>query len=216
MKKMMIVMVVFAVTACVAALEQKCVFSQGGAGAGTGGATPTTSGPDTGEITGSPATLNRVKCWVSRTNSGGPGAVAVSVFSDGSNLSAKLRRYTKEEEEYSSTVTKIKVPGTATIISLSVVPVKLVPVAGYENTFDMMYEATSPSQTFSVGYLKFIRGNAGRSSSDVVIRVRNIEGVIDPCNKPPIDDMGEEEEVPLGSSAYSPGPSLPFNAPVVP
>lgn len=212
MKKVMFVL--FAIVFLAIASEQRSVYGQGGVGAG--GATPTTSGPDTGEITGTTASLNRVRCWVSRTNGGTPGAVAVSVYSDGSNLSAKLRRYTKEEEEYSSTQTRIKVPGTSTVIPLSVVPVKLVPVAGFENTYDMMYEATSPATTFSVGYLRFIRGNAGRQSSDVVIRVRNVEGAIDPCNKPPIDDMGEEEEMPLGSSAYSPGPSLPFNAPVVP
>ena len=176
-------------------------------------------GPDTGDITGSPASPGRVKCWVSRSSTG---AVAISVFEDGTTLSAKFRRYSKEEEEYSQIKTKIQTPPTTpggtptTIQELSTVPVRLVAVTGVTDTYTMIYDSLTPEVQLPVGFVKFVRGNNQRASSDVVVRFKNIEGAIDPCNQPPIDDIGEEEEVPVGLSANAPGPSLPFTAPVSP
>ncbi len=179
-----------------------------------------TVGPDTGAIISSPpSSQNNVKCWVSRS---GTGAVAVSIFEDGTTLSAKFRRYSKEEEEYSSKKTKILFPpvppatSSTTSIELATVPVRLVEIAGQEGTYDMIYDSAAPLASFSVGYVRYVRGNNQRASSDVVVRFKNIEGAIDPCNQPPIDDMGEEEEMPHGLSATAPGPSLPNFAPVSP
>ncbi len=176
-------------------------------------------GPDTGELVSSAASAGRVKCWVSRSTTG---AVAISIYDDGSTLSAKFRRFSKEEEEYSSKKTKIQIPpstptGPPTVVAdIATVPVRLVAVPGRDDTYKMVYESLVPNAQVDVGFVRFGRGNNKRASSDVVIRFKNIEGAIDPCSQPPIDDIGEEEEMPEGASANAPGPSLPFTAPIAP
>jgi len=174
-------------------------------------------GPDTGSIVGSPASsVYNVKCWISRSENG---ATAVSVFDDGGVLRAKFRRYEKKEEDYRTRLTKflppIVPPATVSpmVTPVETVLVKLVAVAGYADTYDMIYEVPMSTLSFSVGQARYVRGNRSRGSSDVVVRFRNIEGVsADPCNEPPVDDMGEEEDMPRGGSAFAPGPSVPFNA----
>lgn len=176
-------------------------------------------GPDTGELVSSAASPGRVKCWVSRSTTG---AVAISIYDDGSTLSAKFRRFSKEDEEYSSKKTKIQIPpstptGQPTVVAdIATVPVRLVAVPGRDDTYKMVYESLVPNAQVDVGFVRFGRGNNKRASSDVVIRFKNIEGAIDPCSQPPIDDIGEEEEMPEGASANAPGPSLPFTAPIAP
>lgn len=183
------------------------VFAQTAPGGPTSTPIVVTAIPDTGTIESSAPSVGKVNCWISRSNTG---AVAVTVYQEPStNLSAKLRQYSKEEEEYSSKKTRIKVSPTQTD-ELSVVTVKLELVANTQDTYAMLYESAGVPTPIQVGYLKFARGTTGRKASDVVIRLASVvDGSVDPCNKPPIDDIGEEEEMPVGINS-SPGPSLPF------
>lgn len=91
-----------------------------------------------------------------------------------------------------------------------------------------------------VGYARYYRGKNGRDSSDVVFRYtskfKRVNEVItpapaggvttpatpagaatakDPCDTPPIDDLGEEEEIPTAGPSI-PGPALPLTAVQVP
>jgi len=212
MKRMLTVILVASLaTMC----GQATVFGQGPGPVAT--VATEALGPDTGDVLSSPASPDRIRAWVSRSSSG---AVAVSVYNDGSTLSAKFRRFSKEEEEYSSKKTKIQIPSTTptgpatTIAEIATVPVRLVAIPGRDDTYKMVYESLTPNVQVDVGFVRFGRGNNKRASSDVVVRFKNIEGAIDPCSQPPIDDIGEEEEMPEGASANAPGPSLPFTAPI--
>ena len=214
MKRMLnLILVALLATMC----EQATVCAQGTGPVATVATEP--PGPDTGEVLSSPASPDRIKAWVSRSSSS---AVAVSVYNDGATLSAKFRRFSKEEEEYSSKKTKIQIPSTTptgpptTIAEIATVPVRLVAIPGRDDTYKMVYDSLSPNVQVDVGFVRFGRGNNKRASSDVVVRFKNIEGAIDPCSQPPIDDIGEEEEMPEGASANAPGPSLPFAAPIAP
>ena len=141
--------------------------------------------------------------------------LAGMVYQEIDGLHAKLRRYSKEPqqepEHYLSKTTTIK-PQGGNPIPLSTVPVKLTAVSGHPGTYSMTYEGVSP--VVDIGYLRFVAGNTGRASSDVIVRLNKttVDGVTtDPCNEPPIDDMGEEEDIAVGANS-SPGPSLPLTA----
>jgi hypothetical protein len=187
--------------------------------------------PDAGEITCKPASPGRINCWVART---GTRAVSVSVYEEAGKKMAKLRLYTKptiDPEEYSAVSAKIPVPTGTTPDEITVVPVALVEVTSKPNTFEMKYQKKVGATTteVSIGYLTFSPSTNGRMSSDVVVRLKsNVKAanqevfgpsVTDPCNQPPDDDIGEEEEIapgltPAGETPTSPGKSLALTAPV--
>jgi hypothetical protein len=187
--------------------------------------------PVAGEITCKPASPGRINCWVART---GTRAVSVSVYEEAGKKMAKLRLYTRpitEPEEYAAVNTKIPVPTGTIPDDKPVVPVELVEVTGKQNTFEMKYEKKIGTTTtdVSIGYLSFSPSANGRISSDVVVRLKgNVKAanqevfgasVTDPCNQPPDDDIGEEEEIapgftPVGETPTSPGRSLALTAPV--
>ncbi len=61
----------------------------------------------------------------------------------------------------------------------------------------MVYKANNVDTV--IGTMRYLPGNGERQSSDLVVRfdravVKSI-GSGDPCDGPPVDDMGEEEEV---------------------
>jgi hypothetical protein len=210
---------VILVTSLVTVFGQAEVWAQGGiVAASVPSVDAEAAGPDTGGITSSAADPGFVKAWVSRSSTG---ATAISIYNDGLTLSAKFRRFSKTEEQYSSKITKILTPPTptgpaTTIAEIETVTVRLVALPGSDDTYKMVYDSVSPASEVDVGYVRFGRGNNQRRSSDVIVRFQNIEGVIDPCSKPPIDDIGEEEQMPAGATANAPGPSLSLTAPIAP
>lgn len=193
---------------------------------------PVPSVPDPGELTNEPASPGRINCWVART---GRRAVSVSIYEDGGKKMAKLRLYTKpatEPEEYSGVNTVIPIPGSATPDDVRVVPVELVEVASRPNTFEMKYEkrVDTTITVVNLGFLTFSPSVNGRASSDVIVRFKGevkaantaVFGTstsTNPCDEPPDDDIGEEEEIPpgftpVGEQPTAPGSSLPLTAPV--
>lgn len=188
----------------------------GTAGGSTGG---TTGSADTGTILSLPtANLGRVNSWVSRSTGT---AVAVTAYEDQFRvLSANIRQYTLTTAGYTSQSTKIK--NGAVEYDLQVVPVRLEKVEdtlGRLRHYNMVYYPSGYDPMGAplgakvlVGWLKFYRGNNGRVSSDVIIRFHsNVvrTNPVSPCDEPPVDDMGEEEEV-VQSVPHTPGASLPL------
>ena len=176
--------------------------------------------PDPGTVTNTPANFGRIKCWVSRSSDGAiaiykHAAIAVSVWEEGppGTLFAKFRRYGKTPETFSAMDTKIIVNTTTSVTSSLPILVRVLPIANRAGTYEMKYD--HPSGSVTVGYLRFAPGAIGRSATDVVVRLKQgaVDGVVDPCSEPPIDDMGEEEEMDLSPiSSKGPGSTLSFVA----
>ncbi|MFN7289267.1 MAG: hypothetical protein ACK5T6_01670, partial [Pirellula sp.] len=170
--------------------------------------------PDDKPIENSPASSpNQLNCWVSRSNEE---AIAVSVYRDSSlQLVGKLRRYSKGDEEFEDKDTEIKLTTTTNTPPMKLVPFKLEKETSskFQDVFSMMYTPAT-GDAIRIGYLSFIRGNKSRLSSSVVIRLdhNKIVGTPDPCGGPPVDDLGEEEEIRRAPSATfgenAPGASL--------
>jgi hypothetical protein len=181
------------------------------------GPTPTpVTAPDDKTVENLPATnTSNLNCWVSRSSNE---AIAISVYRDSNlQLVGKLRRYSKEDEEFRAVETVIKLPDATTLPSQKVLPVKLERVVNtkHPDIFNIMF--TPPSGVpIRIGYLSFIRGNKSRLSTSVVIRMDHttVVGPINPCEEPPIDDIAEEEEIRRGPSSSlgenAPGASLSF------
>jgi hypothetical protein len=191
--------------------------AQIGGGTGTPPPTSVVIAPDDKTIENTPpSAANQLNCWVSRSNNA---AIAVSVYMSGggSQLVGKLRRYSKGDEEYEDTTTQIKLPDGTTTPALKVIMFNLEHEANpkYPDLYKMMY-APSVGSPIKVGYLNFVRGNKTRMSSKVSIRLDHttVVGVNNPCDEPPIDDIGEEEEIRRSTSTTlgenAPGASLSF------
>jgi hypothetical protein len=185
-------------------------------GGGTGPTPAPITAPDDKSVENLPATnSSNLNCWVSRSNNE---AIAISVYRDSSlQLVGKLRRYSKDAEEFRAIETEIKLPDATTLPAQKVLLVKLDRVANtkHQDIFSMMF--TPPSGVpIRIGYLSFIRGNKTRLSSSVVMRMDHttVVGSVNPCDEPPIDDIGEEEEIRRGPSSSfgenAPGASLSF------
>jgi hypothetical protein len=194
-----------------------CQVSPGGSGGGTpgtAGGTTNTPVPDTGTVfcTPNPAT-GKVNCWVIRNFST---ASAISIFEDPvfSVPSAKIRNYVKNPSGFSAqnttvTYTTAATPPTTVTQSLDVISVRLEEVRdtlGRVTYYNMNYfpEGFNPDGSpkgvkVLIGKLKFSRGSDGRSSSDISIRFGAAVRPSNPCDEPPLDDLGEEEEVPAVS-----------------
>lgn len=185
-------------------------------GGGPGPAPTPIAKPDEGTIENLPASESSLlNCWVSR---GISSAIAVSVYKDSnSQLVGKLRRYNKGSEDFRETNTQIQLPDSTTLPAQQVVPFKLDRLSSNKSpdVFSMMFTPPSGSP-IRIGYLSFIRGNKSRDASSVVIRLdhTSIVGVVNPCDEPPIDDVGEEEEIYRGPTqsfgVAAPGASIRF------
>lgn len=189
-------------------------------GGSTGGSTGGTTGSaDTGTILSLPTTsVGKGNSWVSRSTGS---AVAVTAYEDQFRvLSANVRQYSLTTAGYTSQSTKLK--NGAVEYDLQVVPVRLEKVEdalGRLKHYNMVYYPSGydpmgvpVGAKVMVGWLKFYRGNNGRTSSDVIIRFHsNVVRAtsVSPCDEPPADDMGEEEEV-VQSVPHTPGASLPL------
>ena len=179
---------------------------------------PTTILQDVGSVACSDAPPGKVNCWISRNESG---ALALSVYEDGSILYGKFRQYEKKEENFTSKSTQITLPDSTTTNEISIVVVRLVPKQSFTDTYEMIYDTTAapaaPSVSIPVGFVRFVRGKTGRSSSDAVIRLGSkVVGSTNPCDKPPIDDVGEEELMAVSAiSNKGPGPTLDFLPPLM-
>jgi hypothetical protein len=171
--------------------------------------------PDPGTILNGSAAPNRVKCWVART---GNRALAVSIYANGT--AAKLRLYKKEIDGYLGLNIKIPIPGEQPQTEAFVVVV-LEPYSNKPNTFEMKFlkQQNSTTTPISVGYITFLPSVNGRTSSDVVVRLRaavkgeNPEAygpsTTNPCDEPPTDDIGEEEQMDFGATIEGPDPTSP-------
>jgi hypothetical protein len=172
---------------------------------------------DVGSVICSDAPPGKVNCWISRNDIG---ALALSVYEDGSNLVGKFRQYSKGDENFSTKSTQIMLPDSKTTAPISIVVVRLVKNTTFADTYDMIYDttatATAPSVSVPVGFVRFVRGKTGRPSSDAVIRLGSkVVGSTNPCDKPPIDDVGEEELMAVSAlSDKGPGPNLDFLPPL--
>jgi hypothetical protein len=171
--------------------------------------------PDPGTISNGPAEPNRVKCWVART---GNRALAVSIYANGT--AAKLRLYKKEIDGYLGLNIKIPIPGEQPQTEVFVVVV-LEPYSNKPNTFEMKFlkQQNTSTTAISVGYITFLPSVNGRTSSDVVVRLReSVRGAnpeaygtssTNPCDEPPTDDIGEEEQIDFGATTEGPDPTSP-------
>jgi hypothetical protein len=190
----------------------------------TGTTTTTSTTPTTSESTiiSKTAAAGKVKCWIARTSTK---AIAVHVFVDPTNsqLCARVRYYVKNDEEYASRDTIITLPSNTTPEpGAKFLTVKLVPFGPAEDRmYEMKFVKLTPTPTeSSIGFLRFIKGSNGRTSDDVLMRFHGKasgtnakvhEYGTDPCDKPPVDDVGEEEDMAMsGTSTNTPGPSLPI------
>lgn len=196
----------------------------GGNVAGGSGSTTTTvsTGADTGSIYGTPCTSpDKANCWVIRTYNT---ATAVCVYEDPvfHVPMANLRNYTKNSTGFTSQNTTVTLPAPAnTTQSLDVVKVRLEEVRdslGRVTFYNMNYypdgyntDGTPKGTKVAIGKMKFGKGSHGRGSSDVTIRLgSSVRPTANPCDEPPLDDLGEEEEIPVSSSKV-PGLLLPLS-----
>ncbi len=156
-----------------------------------------TTGADPGSINNNPtSTSGKVNCWTFR-NIAGNHAIAIQITDD---ASAVFRQYSYggsgPNAKFSSTPTVI-MDGATALAGQNVVCVRLSPKTSAKNSiyYEMYFDKVGGG-SIKLGVIRFIRGNTGRSSSTVVVRLAKdvIVGAPDPCSEP-VDDITEEEEV---------------------
>jgi hypothetical protein len=195
---------------------------------GSGGSTGGTSGSglssaDTGSVFGSqPSDASKANCWVFRSPTQG---MAVCAFEDPVFLvpSATLRLYSRSASGFTGKTTAVKYKETPnspeTTLTLDTISVRL------EEVRDTLGRVTHHNMNFypqgyntdgspkgvkvDIGKLKYNRGNNARVSSDVSVRLGQSVRPSNPCDEPPLDDIGEEEEVAI-SSTNVPGLAFPL------
>ena len=161
---------------------------------------------DTGTIVNTVATEPlKIGAWVARSEST---AIAVRIYEDGTIKKAKIRRYELVDGEFSDVTTKFKKSDGSETAPVAVFETTLVLKAGYANTYELMYpvEATP----VRIGYIRFYKGNQGRTASSAAIRLEAavVVGATNPCDEPPIDDIGEEEFINATASS-APSAAIP-------
>ena len=167
-------------------------FGQGGVG-GPGGS----SGPGS-IVNENPSEPGKIGAWVFRTGDDGL-ALHVQPVAFSTKYKGSLRQYTKTNLGYTPTDLKLQIDPTAGAapenlgnqgIEVSVEPKTSNGVPYFELTYTPM-----GGTPVKVGAMRFLSGSSGRSGADVVLRVNaNLKSVSrDPCDEPPLDDMGEEE-----------------------
>lgn len=183
---------------------------------GTSWASPQVGASESGTLANEASSnAGKIKCWVMRS---GDDAFALNIqpVPFGNGLRAFLRQYEKAAGGTGYTPVPIKLQtqpvGTDPEEFTDPIEVSLEQkmTASGITYYTMSYG--SGASAFSIGAVRFLEGNGGRASSDVVVRfdpdkMKSVQR--DPCNEPPADDMGEEEEV------LQDGSFLPLKAPPV-
>ena len=198
--------------------------AQTGSG-GSPGSTPGSglSNADTGSVFGSaPSDASKANCWVIRTPTEG---MAICVFEDPVFLvrSATLRMYSRSPSGFTGKTATIKYKETPSSPETTLTPETV--NLRLEEVRDDMERVTHYNMNFFpdgynpngspkgvkvvIGKLKYNRGNNARVSSDVSVRLSPSIRPANPCDEPPLDDIGEEEEVAI-SSANVPGMTFPL------
>jgi len=203
------------------------VCAQPGSGGSPGGATPGSglSNADTGTIFGSlPSATNKANCWLTRSATQG---MAVCVYEDPMFLvpTATVRFYSRISSGFTGKTTTVTYKATPTspdtAVTLDTISVRLEEARdslGRVTHYNMNYfpdgynpDGSPKGVKVEIGKLKYNRGNNARVSSDVSVRLgRTVRPLID-CDEPPLDDIGEEEELTV-SSANVPGMTFPLTA----
>lgn len=177
-------------------------LAQVGGGTGGAGTNPVPAiDPDCGSIESNATAdpTNTINCWISRNTTR---ATATYVYTENGQLKAKFRQYEFDGESYSSTSTRI-VNDSVVVAEGAVIAVTLQSVAStkFPNLYKMVYTGNN-NTNYDIGYLNFVRGNKGRPASKVSIKfINKTMGVKvtpnggDPCDEPPIEDIGEEEVI---------------------
>lgn len=152
---------------------------------------------DTGTIVNTVATEpQKIGAWVARSEST---AIAVRIYEDGNTKKAKIRRYKLEDGEFISVMTKFKKSDESETGPVAVFETTLIPNTRHANTYELMY--TVEGAPVRIGYIRFYKGNQGRTASSAVIRLEKVVGAMNPCDEPPIDDIGEEEVINANDSS---------------
>lgn len=184
----------------------------GGSASGTPGSG--LSNADTGSVFGSPPSdASKANCWVFRSPTQG---MAVCAFEDPVFLvpSATLRLYTRNASGFTGKTTTVKYKETPaspeTTLNLDTISVRLEEVRdtlGRVTHHNMNYfpqgynsDGSPKGVKVDIGKLKYNRGNNARVSSDVSVRLGQSVRPSNPCDEPPLDDVGEEEEVAISST----------------
>jgi hypothetical protein len=196
-------------------------LSSGGSASGTPGTG--LSNADTGSVFGSqPTDASKANCWVFRSPTQG---MAVCVFVDPVFVvpSATLRFYSRSASGFTGKTTAVTYKETPTspdtTLNLDTISVRLEEVRdtlGRVTHYNMNYfpqgyntDGSSKGVKVVIGKLKYNSGNNARVSSDVSVRLGQSVRPSNPCDEPPLDDVGEEEEVAI-SSTNVPGLAFPL------
>jgi hypothetical protein len=152
-------------------------------------------------VSETPSEPGKIGAWVFRTGDDGL-ALNVQPVPFSTKYKGYLRQYKKVGDVYTPTDIKLQVDDTGGTppanlgdqgIEVSIVPKETtgsLQIPYYELTY-----LAPGGVTVKVGAMRFLNGNAGRSGTDVVLRVNSKLKSLsrNPCDEPPIDDMGEEE-----------------------
>ncbi len=162
-------------------------------------------------VNGSVTISGKLNAWTARNPDR---ALSVHVYMDGLDIKANLRQYVlnTEFDIFAKRDTVLTFGGTP-LPAMEYVPVKLMLVAGTSATYSMVYNDNGTERP--IGWIRQVSGSGGRSTVDVIIRIKpgvtNIPtgtstGTGTGCDEPPADDMGEEE---LMSSVGTSNPRVP-------
>jgi len=164
---------------------------------GAGPTPPPPSGPGS-IVNETPTEPGKIGAWVFRTGDDGL-ALNIQPIPFSSKFKGYLRQYTKTALGYTPTDIKLQVDATAGTAPANLgnlgIEVSMEPkTSNGVEYFDLTYLATGGT-VVKVGAVRFVDGSAGRTGADVVLRVNaNFKSVTrNPCDEPPVDDMGEEE-----------------------
>ena len=157
---------------------------------------PSGAGSVVNETPGEPG---KISAWVFRTGDDGL-ALNVQPIPFSTKYKGYLRQYSKTALGYTPTDIKLQVdPANGAApenLGNEGIEVTMEPkTANGVAYFDLTYVPTNGAPV-KVGAVRFASGNSGREGTDVVLRVStNFKSVsrVDPCDGPPVDDMGEEE-----------------------
>lgn len=146
-----------------------------------------------------PGEPGKISAWVFRTGDDGL-ALNVQSIPFSTKYKGYLRQYSKTALGYTPTDIKLQVDPTNGAAPENLgdegIEVSMEPkTANGVDYFDLTYMPASGTPV-KVGAVRFVSGNSGRAGTDVVLRVSaNFKSVsrVDPCDGPPVDDMGEEE-----------------------
>lgn len=170
----------------------------------------------------------QIHSWVRRF--GTTDAIALTISAPsliGGNPIGTLRQYKSDGEGgFYKESFKVDPDGTGSTAetTIDVIPVRLEPNNNTTNRYpswNIVYDqragftpVVNPGSELVLGWIAYREGRTNREQSHVAIRLDrrkvNPKTPLDPCDGPPVDDIGEEELVTASTKyAYAPGVSLP-------